>query len=160
MCVLAPLEREIVAAPGSANVGFRVCRRVQCCFGKEGDEGAYEIKIAGKASSVHWLMTAPGNSCYLITAKGRGTDSAFNVLAYEDVQITGLAQYVHLMTLHMSHRADGINVTVTHECFHAPTKRLASLGAARPLRSARRTARGGRAFHGLVPSRSLQRCLS
>ena len=130
--VLETEAEELVAEPDPSNVGFRVCRRVKCCLADENDDNFYKVKIAGHASSVQWLMTASADSCFLITVKGRGSDNAFTVLAYEDMKKIGAEQYVALVNAHVSHRA---NVEVTHGIGDTPTKRLAALRDAVPQAS-------------------------
>ena len=89
----------------------------------------YEIKIAGIASRVQCLMTAPADACYLITAKGRGADKAFTVIAHEDTKAIGEKQYVLLMDGHIHHKGD---VAVAHASTDTPQKRLQSLNDAVP----------------------------
>ena len=126
--ILEAGEEEVVAVPDVTNAGFRVCRRATCVFEKE-NKKVYEIKAAGIASSVQWLMTAPKDSIFLITAKGRSADSEFNVLAYEDTKRIGASQYETLMNRHMSHTGD---VAIEHLKEETPQKRLESLKAAVP----------------------------
>ena len=119
--VQAPQEDEAVGFLDPENVGFRVCRRVKCCLAHEDDQSIYELKTAGAALAVQWLLTAPGDSCFLVTAKGRGADSAFNVLAYQEAKNVDFAQYMKLMTFHVQHKT---NVPVSHGITDTPTKRL------------------------------------
>ena len=125
----APQEDETVGIPDPQNVGFRVCRRVKCCLAPDDDQSIYELKTAGAALGVQWLLTAPGDSCFLITAKGRGADSAFNVLAYREAKNVDLAPYVKLMSYHIQHKT---NVPVSHGITDTPTKRLDALKDAVP----------------------------
>ena len=127
--VQAPEEDETVGTPDPGNVGFRVCRRVKCCLAQEGDESIYELKTAGAALAVQWLLTAPGDSCFLVTAKGRGADCAFNVLAYQEAKTVVFDDFVKLMNLHVQHKTD---VLVSHGITDTPTKRLEALAAAVP----------------------------
>ena len=66
--VLAPGETEVCATPDVTNSGFRICRKVICALAPNECDKTYEIQIAGIASRVQWLMTAPADACYLITA--------------------------------------------------------------------------------------------
>ena len=126
--VLAPADGEIVATPDVTNSGFRVCRKVKCALSEQHDV-TYEIRIAGIAGSVQWLMTAAADACFLITAQGRGADKAFTVLAYEDTKAIGEKQYRELLHRHVTHAGD---VSVNHASTDTPKKRLEALNAAVP----------------------------
>ena len=127
--VLSPGDNEVCATPDVTNSGFRVSRRVRCSLAPAQSDKTYEIKAAGITSRVQWLMTAPADACYLITAKGRGADKAFTVIAYEDTKAIGEKQYVVLMDGHINHKGD---VVVAHASTDTPQKRLQSLNDAVP----------------------------
>ena len=129
--ILALGEKEVVATPDATSSGFRVCRKVRCCLVPESDE-TYEIRLAGLAGSVQWLMTAPADACFLITAKSRGTGNAFTVLAHVDTKDAGRDRYELLMRRHLQHTSD---VAVRHDYADTPQKRLASLEEAVPAAS-------------------------
>ena len=129
--ILAPGEDEVVATPDVTNSGFRVCRKVRCCLETDTEE-AYEIKIAGIANSVQWLMTAPADTCFLLTAKSRSADKAFTVLAHVDTKDVGRSRYEILVRRVVQHTSD---VTVQHASIDTPSKRLASLVDAVPTAS-------------------------
>ena len=74
-------EEELAVTPDPTKTRMRVCRRVKCCL-EESTAAVYELKTAGMAPSVQWMMTAAADSCFLVTVSGRGADSAFTVLAY------------------------------------------------------------------------------
>ena len=101
-----------------------------CCLAQEDDQNIYEIRAAGKSSSVQWLMTAPGDSGFLVTVKGRASDNAFNVLAYQDMTKVGCAKYQALVGRYMGHKD---NVMLSHASTDTPQKRLDSLKDAVPL---------------------------
>ena len=92
-------------------------------------EEAYAIRLAGLASSVQWLMTAPADACFLITALSRGMGSPFIVLAHVDTKDVGRDRYELLVRRHLQHTSD---VVVQHDFADTPIKRLASLEAAVP----------------------------
>ena len=127
--VMEAAEDEVVATPDPTNHGFRVCRRVKCGLRKDGPEAIYEIKTAGMAASVQWLMTAPPDSCFCVTAQGRGADAAFKILEHADTKDVGLNQYVALMSQHIDL---GVPVVVEHHMSDTPGKRLRSLLTAVP----------------------------
>ena len=74
-------------------------------------------------------MTAPADACYLITAKGRGAEKAFTVIAHEDTKAIGEKPYQLLMDGHIHHKSD---VAVVHASTDTPLKRLQSLNDAVP----------------------------
>ena len=74
-------------------------------------------------------MTAAPNDYFLITAKRRGSDNAFTILAHEDTSDIGRARYQTLMNGHIKHTGD---VVVTHESNDTPQKRLNSVTGAVP----------------------------
>ena len=127
--ILPPGEDDLVATPDVTNSGFRVCRKVKCSLAEQNAE-ACEIKLAGIASSVQWLMTAPAGACFLITAKRGAADKAFTVLAHEDTTSVGRDKYDQLLRRHLQHTSD---VVVQHSSTDTPKKRLASLGDAVPF---------------------------
>ena len=127
--ILPPAEDELVGTPDSTNLGFRITRKVKCGLADQ-CEDTYEVKFAGIDRSVQWLMTAPEDACYLITAKGRGTDKAFSILTYEDTKSIGRSEYHKLMTRHIEHKSD---VSIVHSIMDTPQKRFNSLSDAVPL---------------------------
>ena len=129
--IQSPGDGEVVATPDVTNSGFRVCRKVKCAMAGQNSD-IYEVKVAGIATSVQRLMTASEDACFLIAAKRRGADEAFNIIAYEDTRSIGLSQYQALLNAHMEHTSD---VTVAHAIADTPQKRLESLTAAVPAAS-------------------------
>ena len=127
--VMAPAEDEVVATPDPTNQGFRVCRRAQCCLRKDGAETIYELKTAGMAASVQWLMTAPPDSCFCVTAQGRGADAAFKVLEHVHTPHNVFDHYLPLMSKHIDL---DVPVVVEHHTSDTPGKRLKSLLSAVP----------------------------
>ena len=64
-------------------------------------------------------MTVSADACYLITAKGRGADKAFTVIAHEDTKAIGEKQYQLLMDAHIHHKSD---VAVVHASTDTPPR--------------------------------------
>ena len=122
-------EDELIAQPDPTNNGFRVCRRIRCCLAGSSADAIYDVKIAGMAASVQWLMTASPDSCFLVTVKGRAADKAFTVLAHLPVKAEEFKQYEDLLLQHISHKED---VEITHLIADTPKKRLQTLQSAVP----------------------------
>ena len=123
MRMMAPGEEELIATADPTNTGMRVCRRVKCCL-EESTAAVYELKAAGTAPSVQWMMTAAADSCFLVTVSGRGADSALTVLAHLPVGREAFQNYKLLLLQHTQHGSD---VDVRHLTSDTPTKRLRTL---------------------------------
>ena len=124
--MMAVEEDELPVTPDPTKTGMRVCRRVKCCL-EESTAAVYELKTAGTASSVQWMMTAAADSCFLVTVSGRGADSALTVLAHLAVGTGDFEIYKLLLLEHIKHDSD---VEVHHLTSDTPTKGLRTLQTA------------------------------
>ena len=124
--LLDTTEDEETAIPDPTGAGLRVARKVRC-FLDSSDQTQYTLKMAGTAPTVQWLMTSPGDTCFFVTAQVRGSDKAFNVLAYENTNRVGADVYKLLMNKHIEHKGD---VEVAHDTDMTPQKRLTVLNVA------------------------------
>ena len=129
--MMAMAEDECAMTPDPTNTGMRVCRKVKCCLeqSEESTAAEYELKTAGIAASVQWMLIAPADSCFLVTVSGRGSDSAFTVLAYLQVGSDVFETYKSVLLQHIEHDND---VDVQHQITDTPNKRLRTLTTSVP----------------------------
>ena len=76
------------AVPDSQCHGLRVVRKARCALNPT-DTRLYNIKSAGLASSLQWLITAPGDAMFLLTASVHGPPLSFTVLSYLGADTVG-----------------------------------------------------------------------
>ena len=88
----------------SGRLGLRVVRKARCGLAEPDESafhGPYIFKTAGTTPEVQWLLTAPHNQAFLVTAKmvkGIGdVQAAFNVLSCKRVSPELFPQFKKLM---------------------------------------------------------------
>ena len=80
-----PLEDEVPTVPDPSQIGLQVTRKARCAL-NDSDETIYDLVTAGVASSMQWLISAPHDRIFLITAtvKAQSDRSSFRVLSFWD----------------------------------------------------------------------------